>query len=205
MDGFRSHTTLEFFTYAQENRIELFRLPAHSTHLTQPLDVGCFQPFKHYHSEAIDEVVRNGESDFNKLDFLSIFQDIRELTFTKSMIVSAFRNTGLVPYNSSIVLCKIEGMQARRQRAATLPPSDPTPFLTKTPRSAKEISTFGKKLQESLETYVNSAFYVHVDRFMKASIASAYSRQIAERPNETLSPHISKPPQRRRVRNLMAQ
>ena len=55
MDGYGSHMTYEFFTYAKRNQIELFRLPPHSTHLTQPLDVGCFQPFKHYHSEGIDD------------------------------------------------------------------------------------------------------------------------------------------------------
>ena len=46
MDGYGSHMTYEFFTYAKRKQIELFHLPPHSTHLTQPLDVGCFQPFK---------------------------------------------------------------------------------------------------------------------------------------------------------------
>lgn len=79
MDGYGSHMTFEFYSYAQENHIELFRLPPHSTHLTQPLDVGCFQPFKHYHTEAIDQSVRNGESDFNKLNFLSIFSQFSKV------------------------------------------------------------------------------------------------------------------------------
>lgn len=57
--------TFEFFTHAQEHKIELFRLPAQSTHLTQPLDVGCFQPYKNYHAEAIDELVRAGGVDID--------------------------------------------------------------------------------------------------------------------------------------------
>ena len=54
MDGYGSHLTYEFYDYAQKHCIELFRLPPHSTHLTQPLDVGCFQPYKHYRTETID-------------------------------------------------------------------------------------------------------------------------------------------------------
>ena len=68
-DGYGSHLTFELYTFAQEHKIELFRLPPHSTHLTQPLDVGCFQPYKHYHAEKIDELVRAGRVDFDKLDF----------------------------------------------------------------------------------------------------------------------------------------
>ncbi len=42
LDGYGSHLTYEFYKYAQKHKIELFALPPHSTHLTQPLDVGCF-------------------------------------------------------------------------------------------------------------------------------------------------------------------
>lgn len=76
----RLHLTLEFFTFAQEHKIELFRLPAHSTHLTQPLDVRCFQPYKYHHAEVLDEAVRAEGVDFDKLDFLAIFEHIRNMT-----------------------------------------------------------------------------------------------------------------------------
>ena len=99
MDGFSSHMTYKFWLYASRHNITLFRLPAHSTHLTQPLNVGLFQPFKHYHTEAIDSAVRAGNVDFNKLDFLAAFQTIQAQTFTKSTIRSAWKNTGLIPYN----------------------------------------------------------------------------------------------------------
>ncbi len=57
IDGYESHLTWEFFQYALEHEIRLFQLPAHSTHFTQLLDVDCFQPFKHYHQEALDRFV----------------------------------------------------------------------------------------------------------------------------------------------------
>ena len=69
MDGYGLHLTYKFYKYAQKHRIELFRLPPHSTHFTQPLDVGCFQPFKHYYAEAIGNAMRSGEGDLAKLNF----------------------------------------------------------------------------------------------------------------------------------------
>ena len=77
LDGFGSHFIYEFWLYSQQKKIALFVLPPHSTHITQPLDVGCFQPFKHYHFEAVDNAVRLRGSDFDRLDFLAVFNWMR--------------------------------------------------------------------------------------------------------------------------------
>ena len=44
MDGYGSHLTIEFVDYYYEPdiRISVFLLPAHSTHLLQPLDIRVF-------------------------------------------------------------------------------------------------------------------------------------------------------------------
>ena len=81
LDGYGSHLTYKFYEYVQKHCIELFQLPPHSTHLTQPLDVGCFQPFKHYHAEVIDDAIQSGSGDFGKLEFLAKFQFMRTQTF----------------------------------------------------------------------------------------------------------------------------
>ena len=107
IDGFGSHMTIPFFELATANNIVLFRLPAHSTHLTQPLDVGVFQPFKHYHTEAIDRAVRLGDCQFGKLEFLAAFQGFRNETFKPSTIRHAFKSTGIVPFDPNVVLDKI--------------------------------------------------------------------------------------------------
>ena len=53
-DGYESHGTREFLEYCEKKKIIPFCLPPHTTHLLQPLDVVLFQPYKHYHAEAID-------------------------------------------------------------------------------------------------------------------------------------------------------
>ncbi|XP_062613890.1 uncharacterized protein LOC134275640 [Saccostrea cucullata] len=45
-DGHRSHTSLSLIQWARENNIILFVLPPHTSHLLQPMDVGCFGPFE---------------------------------------------------------------------------------------------------------------------------------------------------------------
>ena len=52
MDNHGSHCTPEFVLLANENHIRLFPLIPHLTHCMQPLDVGIFQPYKHWHDVA---------------------------------------------------------------------------------------------------------------------------------------------------------
>jgi DDE superfamily endonuclease len=57
-DGHDSHCTEEFKAIAAENNIILYKFPPHLTHILQPLDVGCFQPYKHWHSQAVHHAIR---------------------------------------------------------------------------------------------------------------------------------------------------
>jgi hypothetical protein len=108
MDGHGSHLTLEFvaYCYQPDVKISVFLLPAHSTHLLQPLDIGVFQSFKHYHQEVLEEAVRYGGVNYKKPDFLAAFQRMRDLTFKKTIICSAWWKSGLYPFDPSAVLAK---------------------------------------------------------------------------------------------------
>ena len=45
-DGHRSHISLLLIDWARNHNIHLFILPAHTSHVLQPLDIGCFGPFE---------------------------------------------------------------------------------------------------------------------------------------------------------------
>lgn len=60
MDNHGSHETPEFIQLANDNHILPFPFPSHMTHCMQPLDVGIFQPYKHWH----DKKVQAGESAY---------------------------------------------------------------------------------------------------------------------------------------------
>ena len=44
-DGHKSHVNLDIIEWAKQELV-LFVLPAHTSHVLQPLDVGCFGPFE---------------------------------------------------------------------------------------------------------------------------------------------------------------
>lgn len=107
MDGYASHITYELVKYAYEHQIQLFALPPHTTHFLQPLDVGCFQPLKWHHGQALDINARTGGSDYTKADFLAALEDIRTRTFTPRTIRGGFKRCGIVPLNAEEVLPKL--------------------------------------------------------------------------------------------------
>ena len=78
--------------------------------------MALFQPYKleHYQAEAVEAATRMECGNFNQIEFLNKIDYIRQQTFKPSTIQSAFRATGLIPYNPSIVISKL--------REATRPP-----------------------------------------------------------------------------------
>jgi hypothetical protein len=90
MDGHGSHLTCEFVDYCTANKISPFLLPPHLTHILQPLDIGVFQSYKHYHQELLEEAVRYAGLDFDCTEFLTLLHKMRELTMKRRVIKSAF-------------------------------------------------------------------------------------------------------------------
>ena len=158
----------------------LFRLPPHSTHMTQPLDVGVFQPFKHYHTEAIDQAVRLGDTRFGTLEFLAAFQQFRAKTFKSSTVKHAFEVTGLVPFNPEVVLEKVRANQPVRTPS---PPSTPSTTTNETPREARAIIKQGRRLQTLIKK--QGRLYIYdvptVQRFVRGAMAGAHTHELVAR------------------------
>jgi hypothetical protein len=175
LDGYGSHCTMEFITFCDEHKIVPFCLPPHSTHLLQPLDVVVFQPYKHYHDEAVDSATRTGCSDFNKLEFLTAITSIRRQTFKPSTIVSAFRKTGLIPYNPEIVLERLQEYSAEPRTPSPLPPQ----HLMTTPHTLRSL----KRHTEFLETADLSlkAMRESFKKYAKGSLAQAEVGAVAQK------------------------
>jgi hypothetical protein len=54
VDGHESHNSHEFYKYCEEEKIIVLCMPPHSSHLLQPLDVGCFSPLKRAYGDEIN-------------------------------------------------------------------------------------------------------------------------------------------------------
>jgi len=72
-DGHDSHIMGEFIRHCIDNNIILAILPPHSSHMTQPLDVGVFAPLKKHMAAEIDPLIRTGISWIQKIEWLTPF------------------------------------------------------------------------------------------------------------------------------------
>jgi len=134
MDNHGSHLTPQFVLLARANNIVPFTFPAHLTHCMQPLDVGVFQSYKHWHNKAIQCAIETLDFDYTISSFLRDLSAIRHKTFKKTTIQHAFSSSGMWPINRRKVA---EKMAKYMKEPASKEPTLPT--LPATPRTTKEF------------------------------------------------------------------
>lgn len=100
LDGHGSHISIEVIELARANNIHLLCLPAHTTHLLQPLDVGVFKSFKTYFSKACGKylVAHPGRVVTND-KLASLIAEAYPNSFTMVNILSGFKKCGVFPFN----------------------------------------------------------------------------------------------------------
>ncbi|KAL1954942.1 hypothetical protein VTO42DRAFT_400 [Malbranchea cinnamomea] len=82
-------------------------MPGHSSHLLQPLDVGCYSPLKQIYKKEVAKQMRLGINYIDKDEFLTIYSSIHPAVLSEKNIQSGFRATGLVPYDPEQVLAQL--------------------------------------------------------------------------------------------------
>jgi hypothetical protein len=108
LDGHESHHSFEFETYCKDNNIITLCLPPHSSHLTQPLDVGLFSPLKRAYGDQINLFIRTHINHITKDEFLVAYHAAYNTAITKENIAGGFRGAGLIPYNPEAVISKLD-------------------------------------------------------------------------------------------------
>ena len=76
LDGHGSHLTPKFNEICSQNIIPIC-MPAHSSHLLQPLNIGCFAVLKRSYSGLVETKMRLGINHIDKLDFLEAYPHAR--------------------------------------------------------------------------------------------------------------------------------
>jgi hypothetical protein len=103
-DGHSSHKSPETIKWAREHGIILFVLPAHSSHLLQPLDVAIFGPFKkHYYSECAQFLSRHMGQNITKYNICALACRAYLKALTPANIQSGFRKTGIYPLKTDVI------------------------------------------------------------------------------------------------------
>lgn len=175
IDGHGSHHTKQFIEYCDNHGIIAFGMPPHMTHLLQPLDVVVFQPLKHYHAQALDILVRDGLTNITKIEFLGLIEGIRERAFKEATILSAFRKTGIWPWDPEQVL---QGLRERLPQYTPSPPStaaapaSSSPFNT--PVTLRQMHKVADKLEAVIfDGGIDPETSAILARFIKGSMTTA--------------------------------
>jgi hypothetical protein len=151
MDNHGSHLSPQFVLLARANNIVPFTFPAHLTHCMQPLDVGVFQSYKHWHNKAIQCALETLDFDYTISSFLRDLSEIRSKTFKRTTIQNAFMSSGMWPINRQKVVQK---MAKYMKEPASKEPTLPT--LPATPRTTKEFRAKWSELQPKIVDQLSS-------------------------------------------------
>jgi hypothetical protein len=82
-------------------------MPPYSSHLLQPLNVGCFSPLKQAYSDKINSLAQYGTKKIKKEAFLPAFKAAFKKAITKDNIYAGFRGARLVPHDPEAVILKL--------------------------------------------------------------------------------------------------
>ena len=108
MDQHGSHMDPDFTIKATAHNIHPYPFLGHLTHVLQPLDVGVFQPYKHWHKKAVQHAMHNLDIDYNVASFLHDLREIHIETFKKGTIQGAFWKAGMWPISCDIAIEKMK-------------------------------------------------------------------------------------------------
>ena len=99
LDGHGSHVQSPFVAFCMAHNIDLMVLPPHSSHVTQPLDVGIFGPLKRELAVHSDRDARYNPGRVSKATWSTNLVKAREKAMSKANIEVGWRTTGLHPFN----------------------------------------------------------------------------------------------------------
>jgi hypothetical protein len=103
-DGHKSHISLELIEWAQNQHIVLFVLPAHTSHVLQPMDIGCFGPFERIFNNECHKFMRqNCSKPITKYNVCSLACKAYLLALSPGNLQSSFKRTGIYPYNPDVI------------------------------------------------------------------------------------------------------
>jgi hypothetical protein len=140
LDGHGSHLTPKFDEICDKNNIIPICMPAHSSHLLQPLDIGYFAVLKRSYGRLIETKMRLGVSHIEKLDFLEVYPYARIEAYKSENIINSFGAADLVPFSPDRVISKLDICL----RTPTPPPSRGSEssrnFTPKTPFTEKQLT-----------------------------------------------------------------
>lgn len=114
-------------------------MPPHSSHLLEPLGIGCFVVLKCSYGQMVEIKMWNGVNYINKFDFLAAYPFTWNEAYKTNTIKNSFGTAGLMPFCPDWVISKLNICL----QTPTPPPSQGSNssqnFTPKTPFTEKQL------------------------------------------------------------------
>jgi uncharacterized protein (TIGR03382 family) len=143
VDGHGSHTQGEFIFECLINQVLVVYLLPHTSHLSQPCDLGPFAHLKSYYSKNLKSFIALGAAQVTRARFNVLYHRARQGGLTAQYILAGWRRSGLYPLDARKV---VEKPEVARSRATTPDLAPPQCRLTLTPQDGYEY----ERIQETL-------------------------------------------------------
>jgi len=123
VDGHSSHESDEADQISEENNIQLVRLPPHTTHKLQPLDVGLFGPMQAAWRKQCKNFTLKTLDVMPLSKVVEEYLDARTRVMKESNIVSAWKKSGILSLDPNSFNASDYGPSQLTSTNAFLPPS----------------------------------------------------------------------------------
>ena len=155
LDGYESHQSVAFREYCKENNIILLGLPPHSSHLTQPLDIGCFSSLKRSYSRQIENFIKAHITHITKIEFFQAFKTAYTEAISISNRKAGFRGAGLIPFDPEAVLSKLDIRIRTPSNRSTS--TDPGIWQSQTPHNPTEALSQSTLVKSRIAQHLSSS------------------------------------------------
>ena len=118
MDGHSSHVAARVIAYCMDKAIDLLILPPHTSHLTQPLDVGIFGPLKRALAQETDSASQLDCGRMARVEWTEMYINARNRAFSVSNILAGWRGAGLWPLSPVTVLEKVPQLDVEPEQTS---------------------------------------------------------------------------------------
>jgi hypothetical protein len=197
LDGHRSHATPDFDQFCTDNKIITLCMPAHTSHLLQPLDVGCFSPLKTLYGHEVAELARQSVYHVDKLDFLWIYKKIRPQALSEFNVKAGFQGSGLIPFSPERVLSSLTVVRTPSPPQTNAAEST---WTAETPRTTDQLQRQARLVRDMLRRKSNSPTSQTVRQLVKGCQLATQSATILAEENAKLRASNTRQRQKRQQR-----
>ena len=190
-----THVTYRVVFICIKNNILLICLPAYSSHILQPLDIGVYCHVKRVWRKLLQQFY--AETKFSNLSKECFSQLQAKLfssgeVFTRTQRVTGFQNTSLFPLDIS----KIDQSKLQTANTFETPSSQPEPSSSQPPESMKEppslLAPGTTPFQPLRSESISTTSSISICRIASASKSAPKSTRLQTTFNSVITPAIQK-------------